>query len=167
MGCQVYKFICCVLSQTLYLSILSSSCASERDLRSGHPCYDHRTGTFRDLDVYQLLFRMQTHTKSMEARNTGYLLWGAIHSIQYRDLSTYVCYPLRVKPVDDTQLWLANVITIKVASITFDIVLLIIPVSLFWKFRVGSRVKLALFLICEVGVMWVALLIVHRSQLTS
>ena len=57
--------------------------------------------------------------------------------------------------------------TIKVASITFDIVLLIIPVNLFWRLRVGSRVLLALFLICEVGVVWVALLIVRRSQLTS
>lgn len=50
--------------------------------------------------------------------------------------------------------------TITVASITFDLVLLIIPISLFWKPRVGSRVILALFLVCEVGVVWVALLTV-------
>ena len=67
MGCQVYEFICCVLSQGLYLSVLSSCRSFEGDSRSGYPCSDHRTGTFRDIDVYQLLLRMQTHTKGMDA----------------------------------------------------------------------------------------------------
>ena len=66
MGCQFYEFIRCVLSQNLYLSVLPSSRASEGDSRSRHPCLDHRTGTFCDLDVYQLLLRMQTHTKGMD-----------------------------------------------------------------------------------------------------
>ena len=56
---------------------------------------------------------------------------------------------------------------IKVTSISSDIILLIIPMCIFWRLQLGIRIILASILIIYLGALWVALLMVSWSRLTS